>query len=135
MAVGQAFQNVPEIGERLNVVELGGGDERTHRCPSSGSAVGSGEQVVLAAEGDRSDGALDGVGVELKTAVTEEAAKRAPAGQGVADCLCDAAAGRDLRELGLEPCLHIGDQRQRPGLPYLLARTGRLAPDGLLDRI
>jgi hypothetical protein len=59
MAIGQAFQNVPEIGERLDVVELGGGDKRTHRCPSSGSAIGSSEQVVLAAEGDRSDCALD----------------------------------------------------------------------------
>jgi hypothetical protein len=39
--------------------------------------------VVLAAEGDRSDCALDGVGVELKTAVTEEAVKRAPARNGL----------------------------------------------------
>jgi hypothetical protein len=30
---------------------------------------------------------------------------------------------------------HVGDQRQRPGLPYLLARIGWLAPDGFLDRV
>jgi Protein of unknown function (DUF3750) len=54
MSVGQAFQHVPEIGKRLNVVELGGGDERTHRCPSSGSAVGwfgRTPELIFAADG------------------------------------------------------------------------------------
>ena len=116
-------------------IELGGRDERTDRCPSRGSAVGSSEQVVLAAEGDWSDCALDGVGVELETAVIEEAAKRVPAGQGVTDCICDAAAGRDLRELGLEPRLHVGDQRQRSGSARALPHGGGLASDRSLDCI
>jgi hypothetical protein len=41
------------IGEGLDVVELGGGDEGADGCPTVGAAVGSGEQVVLAAQGHR----------------------------------------------------------------------------------
>ena len=56
-----------------------GSDDR----PALRAAVGAGEQVVLAAEGDRPDGAFDGVGVELDAAVTEEAAESLPAAQGI----------------------------------------------------
>ena len=40
IAIGQTFQHVSEIGERLDVVELGGRDEGTNRCPARSSAVG-----------------------------------------------------------------------------------------------
>ena len=99
MAAGHALEHVLEIGEGLDVVELGGGDEGADGRPALGAAVGSGEQVVLAAERDGPDRAFDGVGVELDAAVIEEAAKGVPAAQGIADGIGEAAAGRDLGEL------------------------------------
>jgi hypothetical protein len=68
VTAGHALGHVLEIGEGLDVVELGGGDERANGCPTLGAAVGSGEQVVLAAERDGTDRALDGVGVEFDAA-------------------------------------------------------------------
>ena len=85
MAVGHAFQHILEVGEGLDVVELCGADEGADRCPACGAAIGSCEQVVLAAERDGADGAFDGVGVEFNASVIEEAAKGTPAVQRVAD--------------------------------------------------
>src|SRR5258708_10899714 len=93
MSAGHAFQRVFEIGEGLDLVELGGSDEGADGCPSGAAAVGSGKQLVLAADRDRADDALDGIGVEVDAAVIEEAAKGAPAGQGVADRIGHTASG------------------------------------------
>ena len=50
MAVGHAFQHVPEVGERLDAVELCGGEQGRDGGPAFGAAIRSREQVVLAAE-------------------------------------------------------------------------------------
>ena len=105
MPVRCTLEHVLEIGEGLDVVELGGGDERADRCPSVGTAVGSGKQVILAAERDGTDCALDDVGVEFDAAIIEEAAENLPAAQGVADSVGEAAARRGLSELPV-PSFH-----------------------------
>jgi hypothetical protein len=51
MSARHAFQHVLEIGEGLDLVELGSGDEGADGCPSGAAAVGSGKQMVLAPEG------------------------------------------------------------------------------------
>lgn len=50
MAVGHAVQYVLEVGERLDIVELCGGQQRSNNRPAGRTAVGSGEQMVLAAQ-------------------------------------------------------------------------------------
>ena len=75
MAVGHALEDVFEIGERLDVIELCGGDERADGGPADAAAVRAGEQMVLAAERDGPDGAFDRVVVEIDAAVVEEAAE------------------------------------------------------------
>jgi hypothetical protein len=79
MAAGHAFQHVLEVGKRLDVVEFRGGDEGADRRPAGRTAIGSREQVVLAAEGDGADGALHGVGVEFDPSVVDKSAKSIPA--------------------------------------------------------
>jgi len=59
MAVEHALQDVPEIGKRLDGIKLGGLDERAGDGLAVSTAVGTGEQMVLAAQGDRPDGAFD----------------------------------------------------------------------------
>jgi hypothetical protein len=68
------LRGLSEIGVRLDGVELAGFDQRRDDRPVLGSAVGSGEQGVLAIEGDRSDGPFDGIGVDLDATVVEEQA-------------------------------------------------------------
>ena len=129
MSAGHAFQRILEVGEGLDVVELRGADEGEDRCPACGAAIGSGEQVVLAAERDGANGTLDGVGVEFNAPVIEEAAKATPTVQCIADRIGKAATGRNVSELRLEPSLHRRDQRKRLCLSRALSSGGRLSPD------
>src|SRR5947209_19140972 len=80
MALGHALQDVPEVGEGLHVVELCRGDEGADDRPSLSATIGARKQVVLAAERDRSDCALDRIVVELDTAVVQEMTEGQPAG-------------------------------------------------------
>ena len=82
MSAGRAFEYVLEIGEWLDVVELGGCDERADGCPAVCTAIGPGKEMVLAAERDGPDGALYSVGVEFDTPIIKEAAEIVPTGQG-----------------------------------------------------
>jgi hypothetical protein len=55
MPVDDPGQDVGEIGERIDVVELAGLDQGGDDSPVFGTAVGSGEQRVLATELDATD--------------------------------------------------------------------------------
>ena len=71
IAVGQAFENVFEVGERLDVIQLCGGQQRGDDRPSRRPAIGAGEQMVLAAERDGTDGTFDRVVIEFDVAVED----------------------------------------------------------------
>ena len=70
---------VPDIGEpglRIDVVELGGGDERVEgRCPPT-AFVGAGEGPVTAPDRDGTQLTLSGVVGHAQAAVVEEAGQR-----------------------------------------------------------
>src|SRR6185369_309568 len=57
--IGHALQDVLEIGVRLDVVELRGGDERADSGPSLAAAIGTGKEMVLAAKCYGPDGPFD----------------------------------------------------------------------------
>ena len=65
MPVRHAFEDVLKVGEGFDIVELGGGDQGADGRPPVGATVGSGEQMVLAAERDGPDRAFNGVGIEF----------------------------------------------------------------------
>ena len=71
-----ALQDILEVGEGLDVVELGALDERGEGGPCPCTAVGAGEEMVFAAERDWADGALDGVGIDLDAAVIDGEVER-----------------------------------------------------------
>jgi hypothetical protein len=50
--VGNAAQHVGEPGLRVDVVELGGDDQRVIRSGPPAAAIGAGEEPVLAADGN-----------------------------------------------------------------------------------
>jgi hypothetical protein len=92
MAVGQAFQDVLEVGERLHAIEFCRGQQRRDGRPARCTTVGTGEEMVLAAKRDRADRSFDRVIVEFDTSVIEETAKGAPTGECISDRLSKAAA-------------------------------------------
>ena len=72
MATDDAGDDFGDVGLWIDIVELGGLDERGDDGPVFGAAVGAGEQAVLAGQRQGPDGALDGVVVDLDAAITEE---------------------------------------------------------------
>lgn len=93
MAVGHAFQQVLEFGERLDVVELSCCQKRSDNRPTGGTAVGSGEQVVLATRRDGANGAFDGIVVEFNAPVIKEEAESTPTLQRIVNGIGKATAG------------------------------------------
>ena len=61
------------LGERIDVVQLAGFDQRSDDGAVLGAAVGACEERIFPFEDDRTDGAFDGAVVELDTAVIKEA--------------------------------------------------------------
>src|SRR5438128_7247521 len=79
MSVDNLRDGLGEISVGIDVGELAGLDQRSDHSPVLGTSVGTREQSILAIEGDRSDRALNDVGVDLDTAVVDEAAEPVPA--------------------------------------------------------
>jgi hypothetical protein len=61
MSVDHPLQHVAQIRIGFDVIELAGRDQRADDRPALAAAVAAREQVVLAAECDRSDCAFDGI--------------------------------------------------------------------------
>lgn len=66
MAVDDRLECFGDVGGRVDVVELAGGDERGEQGPIFSPDLMPGEQRILSGQADWPDGILDGVGVELK---------------------------------------------------------------------
>ena len=96
-------EHVAKVGLRIEPVHLAGLDQRGGDGPMLAAAVGAGEEVVLAAERDRTDRALDDIGVDLDAAVVEEAGAPVPARERVAARRGDSRLAGDGGELGFQP--------------------------------
>lgn len=135
MTFGDPGDDVGEISLGLDAAELAGFDERGDDGPVLGAAVGAGEQGILAGEHDRPDGPLDGVGVDLDSAVVDEPAQPVPAGEDVADCFGELGLLADPLQLVSEPGLEGVEDRSAVLLSGRAAFIGRLAADAGLDAV
>src|SRR3546814_2251609 len=70
------LDDVGDIGLRLNPIELGGLDDGVDSGGAFAAGLRSGEQPVLAADGDRSDRALGDIIVDLRSSFVEIAGDR-----------------------------------------------------------
>ena len=84
---GDALKGLGEPGVWIDAVHLGGLQQRCDRCPCPTAAVRSGEQGILAGDGLRPDGALDGIAVDIEAAVMQEAFESLASACGIADRL------------------------------------------------
>lgn len=105
MAVDNGLECFGDVGGRVDVVELAGGDERRKQGPIFGPDLMPGEESILSGQADWPDGILDRVRVELKAPVFEEAGQPLPVIERVADVLGERRTAGDHRQLFLEPRL------------------------------
>ena len=78
MAVDDAGDDVGEVELRIDRVEFAGLDQRGDDRSVLAAAAGTGEERILASEGDGADRPFDEVGVDLDAAVVEEAGEPLP---------------------------------------------------------
>ena len=71
-------EDVPQVGFRIQAVELGRADQAVDRRGALAAAVGAGEEIVFSSQSDRAQRAFGGVIVDLDPAVVAEAGERFP---------------------------------------------------------
>ena len=126
-------QDIGEPGLRIDVVELGGGDERVEgRCPPA-AFVGAGEGPVAAPDRDGTQLALGGVVGHAQAAVVEEAGQRGPALEAVVDGLAGVAVLGDPGALLAQPGLQRDDERPAALGAHVHALRRRQAVNLALD--
>src|SRR5215471_18955668 len=65
VSIDHALEHVAQIGVRLNAIHLASFDKRTKRRPSLSANIRACEKMILSSERDRTDGALNRIGIEL----------------------------------------------------------------------
>jgi hypothetical protein len=64
VAPGDTREDVYEIGLRIDAVQLAGLDQRGEDGPVLTATIRPGEERILAIEGNRQNGALDGIAID-----------------------------------------------------------------------
>ena len=81
MTIGELGEGFGQPGVRVDTGEFAVLYERRDHCPVIATLVGSGEQGIFAIEGERADGAFDGVIVEIEAAIIKETDEPVPTGR------------------------------------------------------
>jgi len=95
-----AVEDVSEIGLWVEAVQLGGFNDRHGAGECFRTGVGPGEEPVLSADADRSQGAFRWIVVDGHTTVCQEQAEGLPAIDAIAEGLGQIALTRNAQELG-----------------------------------
>ena len=133
--VRQSGEDVGEPGLGIDVVQLRGDDQGIHERGAVATALGTGKQPGLAAEGDAAQGPFGRVVRQADPAVVEDASEGGPAviPEHVVDRLGDGIVLRHRAALGVQPVAQRFDQGAGKPFPGLAARRGIEAIDLALD--
>src|ERR1700680_2439908 len=99
------------------------------------AAVGAREECVFSVQSDRPDCAFDDVGVDLDTAVVEEAGQTLPTRERIADRFSEFCLLTDQSELGAQPGFKFIDNRPAPPQPGVAPFLGAAATERALEGI
>ena len=135
MAAGDGCEGCLEVGEGLDAVDFAGLDQRGDAPPSNSTFVVTGEECILAIEGDRADQVFDPVGVDLDATVGQEGLQAFPMVMDVGQLLAQPGFGGDFPALCLKPLTEGCHQRHGAGLTGGQALAGRDASNVGLDGI
>src|SRR6201996_6491516 len=84
--IREVGQHVGKPSLRVDVIELGGGDEAVDGSRAPAAIVGPSEGPIFSTHGDRPQLTLGSIVRHAKPSVVEEAAKCIPAAEAVIDC-------------------------------------------------
>ena len=135
VTVDDLCDDVGEVDVRFDAREFAGLDQRGDDGPMLAAAVRASEECVFSVQSDRPDRAFDDVGVDLDTAVVEEAGQALPARERIADCFSEFCLLTDQSELGAQPGFKFIDDRPAPPQPGVAPFLGAAAADIALDGI
>ena len=111
---GPVSEQVAEVGEGVEVVAGGAGDQGQDRGGGVSALFAADEQPVFTADRQATQRAFGGVVVDGELAVVGVTAQRVPLLQGIANLGRDRVVGQDLRGLLVEPGAELG--QDRPGV-------------------
>ena len=131
VTVDDLCDDVGEVDVRFDAREFAGLDQRGDDGPMLAAAVRASEECVFSVQSDRPDRAFDDVGVDLDTAVVEEAGQALPARERIADCFSEFCLLTDQSELGAQPGFKFIDDRPAPPQPGIAPFLGAAATDSL----
>jgi hypothetical protein len=120
--VGNAAEDVLEIGKRFHAVQLGGRHQRINQRRALGALVRAGKEIILPPQRHRPNRILpakDGI-VDLETTVADITLQLRPLAKGVANGFAHDAHGQNFARLLIQP--RFDRKQNRPGglLPKLL---------------
>lgn len=130
-----AGEHLAQIEFWIHSVQLGAAHERVDGGCAMSSGIGSGEEVVAATEGNRTQCALGTGVVCLDQSVIDVAGKRPPSRERIADRCGGVGLGGECGELLLKPSMEVLEQRPGWCLPYFSALFNSLATDLSFDSI
>jgi hypothetical protein len=110
--IRQTSERVREPSLRIDVVELGGCDQRVDGGGAAAAFVGAGEGPVLAADGDGAQLPFGGIVRQAEASVIEEAGERIPTLEQIVDRLAGVVLLRDFGTLLAQPHLQFADKRE-----------------------
>ena len=110
MAVDDGGERGAQIRKRIDRIEFAGLYKRGNGRPVLRSGIMSSEERVLAIEGYRSDGSLDGVVVDLDPTVTQEDAEAVPVFGDIGECFAKRRLASDAGTMMRKPGPHVGNQ-------------------------
>jgi hypothetical protein len=105
--IGDAFQDLAQVGLGVQAVELGGFQQRVHGRGTLAAGVGAGEQKILARQNRPSQSPLGGIVVDLDGAVVDVMRQGIPALQRVIDRSGRLGFGRYRGQAGDEPVVQL----------------------------
>ena len=102
-----ALEHEPQVGVRVDVVELGAADEGVDHRRARAAGIGAQMQVILATDCDTSQRALGEIVVRLHATVINKANQGAPIAQRITDGTGHIRLGRKLAQGIVEPTMHF----------------------------
>ena len=120
---------------RIDTVEFAGFDQRSDGRPMLAATIRAGEQRILTVQRNRSDATLHDVGVDLGTAVVEEAGETVPARERITDRLGEFCLLTDQGGLGPQPGFKVINNLPALVLANSTPLVGAEAADVLLDGV